>query len=257
LSLRRTVAQLDFYDFISVGDLSTKRINGGNADLQPQRTWEFRLTAEHPLLGDGLFKLDLGHDLVSMLQDRILIFDEQDHPFDAPGNLGTGRRYFATLTVDAPLGRFWKGLRAKFTGTLQRTRVEDPISGEPRKWSGFYPDWQWDLTVRRDAGPLSYGFEVNDNQHFTFYRTDEFDTNMNRGAYMTAFIEYRPAPQTAIRFDADNVLNTHAARNRLIFRPNRLDPDFVVNEFRDRNRHRGFWVTLKQSFGGGGVAKSQ
>ena len=70
LSVKRTVAQLDFYDFISFGDLSTNRVNGGNADLVPQRTWEFRATVEHPLLGDGLFKLDLGHDLVSMLQDR-------------------------------------------------------------------------------------------------------------------------------------------------------------------------------------------
>ena len=46
----------------------------GNANLQPQRTWEFRATVEHPLLGDGLFKLDLGHDLISKLQDRILIY---------------------------------------------------------------------------------------------------------------------------------------------------------------------------------------
>ena len=38
LSVRRTVAQLDFYDFISVGELSTNRVNGGNADLQPQRS---------------------------------------------------------------------------------------------------------------------------------------------------------------------------------------------------------------------------
>ena len=80
LSVKRTVAQLDFYDFISVGDLSTKRINGGNADLEPQRTWEFRATVDHALFGDGLFKLDLGHDLVSKLQDRILICDEIDHP---------------------------------------------------------------------------------------------------------------------------------------------------------------------------------
>ena len=52
-------------------------MNAGNENLQPQRTWEFRATAEHPFLGDGLIKLDLGHDLISMLQDRILIFDDQ------------------------------------------------------------------------------------------------------------------------------------------------------------------------------------
>lgn len=257
LSVKRTVAQLDFYDFISFGELSTNRINGGNADLVPQRTWEFRATVEHPLLGDGLFKLDLGHDLISMLQDRVLIFDQDGNGFDSPGNLGTGKRYFATLTVDAPLGKLWKGLRAKFTGTLQRTRVEDPISGRMRKFSGFYPDWQWDVTVRRDSGAFSYGFEVNDNQRFTFFRTDEFDTNMNRGAYMTAFVEYRPGPKTSITLDMDNLLNTHAARDRLLFFPNRADPDDdgVFDEFRDRNRHRSFGLTLKQTFGGGGGSK--
>jgi Outer membrane protein beta-barrel family/TonB-dependent Receptor Plug Domain len=260
LSIRRTVAQLDFYDFISTGELSTNRINGGNANLQPQRAWEFRLTAEHPLLGDGLFKLDLGHDLISMLQDRILIFDDKGVAFDSPGNLGTGRRYFASLTLDAPLGHVWKGLRAKFTGTLQRTRVDDPITGKPRNFSGFFPDWQWDLTVRRDAKDLSYGLELSDNQRFTFFRTDEFDTNFNRGVYGTAFVEYRPDSRTSIRFDVDNFLNTHAARHRLIFFPNRLDPvDGSVSEFRDRNRHRDFGLTLKRSFGGtsSGVAKSQ
>jgi hypothetical protein len=255
LSVRRTVAQLDFYDFISFGDLSAKRVNGSNADLQPQRAWEFRASVEHPLLGDGLFKLDVGHDLISKLQDRILIFDEQGRAFDAPGNLGTGKRYFATLTLDAPLGALWKGLRAKFNATLQRTRVDDPVSHQPRKFSGFYPDWQWELNVRRDSGRFSYGFDINDNQHFTFYRTDEFDTNFNRGSYMTAFVEYRPTPRTAITFSVDNLLDTHAARHRLLFFPNRAQPDSQISEFRDRDRHQSFQITLKQSFGAGSGTK--
>jgi hypothetical protein len=250
LSVKRTVAQLDFYDFISFGELSTSRVNGSNADLQPQRSWEFRASIEHPLLGDGLFKLDVGQDLVSLLQDRILIFDEEGNAFDAPGNLGTGKRTFATLTLDAPLGSLWSGLRAKFNATVQRTRVDDPISHQPRKWSGYWPDWQWELNVRRDAGAFSYGFDINDNQRFTFYRTDEFDTNLNRGAYMTAFVEYRPSPRTAINFSIDNALSTHAARDRLLFFPNRAQGSPAINEYRDRNRHRSFQITLKQSFGG-------
>ena len=250
LSVKRTVAQLDFYDFISFGELSTSRVNGSNADLQPQRSWEFRASIEHPLLGDGLFKLDVGQDLVSLLQDRILIFDEEGNAFDAPGNLGTGKRTFATLTLDAPLGSLWSGLRAKFNATVQRTRVDDPISHQPRKWSGYWPDWQWELNIRRDAGAFSYGFDINDNQRFTFYRTDEFDTNLNRGAYMTAFVEYRPSPRTAINFSIDNALSTHAARDRLLFFPNRAQGSPAIDEYRDRNRHRSFQITLKQSFGG-------
>lgn len=252
LSVRRTVAQLDFYDFISVAELSTDRVNAGNENLQPQRTWEFRLMAEHPFLGDGLIKLDLGHDRVSMLQDRILILDDEGNGFDAPGNLGTGKRSFAELTVDAPLGKLWSGLRAKFTGTVQRSRVEDPISGEMRKFSGYFPNWEWRIDVRRDAGKFSYGFVVNDYQRFTFYRTDEFDTNFNGSPYGTAFVEYRPTPRTSITFDVDNLFETSGNRRRLLFRPNRAEADTVIEEMRERNRHRSFGLTLKQSFGGGG-----
>jgi hypothetical protein len=249
-SIRRTVAQLNFYDFISVGDLSVQRVTGSNADLQPQRTWEYRATVDHPLLGDGLIKLDIGHDQVSLLQDQILIVDVLGNEFSGPGNLGTGTRNFAALTIDAPLSGIWPGLRAKFTGTWQRTRVEDPISHQQRNWSGFWPNWQWDLNVRRDAGPISYGFELSDNQRFTFFRTDEFDTNMNRGVFMTAFVEYRPTPRMAINLSVDNLLDTHAARHRLTFMPNRAHPTLVRDEYRDRDRHPSFQITLKHSFGG-------
>jgi hypothetical protein len=259
LSVRRTVAQLDFYDFISVAELSADRVNAGNENLQPQRTWEFRLTAEHPLLGDGLIKLDLGHDRISMLQDRILIFDDEGNGFDAPGNLGTGQRSFAELTVDAPLGRLWSGLRAKFTGTVQKTRVDDPITGNPRKFSGYFPNWQWRFDLRRDAGMFSYGFSVNDNQRFTFFRTDEFDSNFNGGPYGTAFIEYRPTGRTSITLDVDNMFETSGNRIRTIYLPNRAAPEDVIEETRERNRHLAFSLTLKQSFGGSsgtGVAKA-
>jgi hypothetical protein len=252
LSVRRTVAQLDFYDFISVAELSTDRVNAGNENLEPQRAWEFRLMAEHPLLGDGVIKLELGHDRVSMLQDRILIFDDEGKGFDAPGNLGTGKRSFAELTVDAPLTRIWSGLRAKLTGTLQRTRVKDPISGEMRNFSGYFPTWEWRIDVRRDAGKFSYGFVVNDYKRFTFYRTDEFDTNFNGGPYGTAFFEYRPTARTSITLDVDNAFETSGNRRRLLFRPNRADADDIIDEIRERNRHRSFGLTLKQSFGGAG-----
>ena len=255
LSARRTVAQLDFYDFISIADLSAQRVSGGNAQLQPQRTWEFRGSVDHPLLGDGLIKLDFGHDQVSLLQDRILIEDDQGKFFDAPGNLGSGRRDFAQLTLDIPLSKLWSGLRVKGGGTLQRTRVEDPIDHHQRKWSGYYPTWQWNVDVRRDSGKWSYGFSAFDNQRFTFYRTDEFDTNFNGSVYWTAFVEYRPWANTAITFDVDNLFATSGNRERLLFRPNRAQPDFLFDEFRERNRHQSFGITLKRSFGGGGTTK--
>jgi hypothetical protein len=253
-SIKRTVAQLDFFDFVTVAELSTDRVNAGNANLQPQRAWELRLTADHPLFGQGLVKLDLGYDLISKLQDRILIFDEEtDRFFDAPGNLGKGTHAFATLTVDAPLSRLWKGLRVKMNGTVRRTRVDDPITGEPRNFSNFFPNWEWNVDVRRDAGAFSYGFVISDRDRFTFFRTDEFDINFNGGPYGTAFVEYRPGPRTSVTLDIDNALNTSGNRNRVLFDPNRAVPKVVIDELRERNRHLNLGLTIKQTFGGASV----
>ena len=262
VSVKRTVAQLNFFDFVTVADLSGDRVNAGNPDLQPQRAWEFRLTVDRPIFGDGLAKLELGYDHISLLQDRVLICNAvegevEEVCFDAPGNIGTGKHAFARLTVDAPLGRFWKGLRAKFDGTLQRTRVEDPINHELRNFSDFFPDWQWSIDVRRDIGPWSYGFVVSDRDRFTFFRTTEFDTNFNSQPYATAFVEYRPDPRTSVTLDLDNAINTHGMRDRLISIPNRLNPTFVIEEFRERNRHLNFGLTIKRSFGGGTAQPAQ
>ena len=257
-SIKRTVAQLNFFDFVTAAELSTDRVNAGNANLEPQRSWEFRATADHPLLGDGQIKLDLGYDQISMFQDRILICDP-DHPgnanfcFDAPGNIGTGKRSFAAVTVDAPLQQLGlSGTRLKLFGQLQRTRVEDPISGEKRNFSDFFPEWQWEVSLRRDHESWSYGFGVSDRDRFTFFRTDEFDTNFNSQPYATAFVEYRPDKRTSVTFDIDNAINTHGMRDRQIYIPNRaaLDP-FVIDEFRERNRHLNLGLTLKRTFGGG------
>jgi hypothetical protein len=253
-SIRRAVAQLDFYDFISAAELSNGRVNAGNANLLPQRAWEFRLTVDRPIFKEGLIKLELGQDSISLLQDRVLIFDDKGKGFDAPGNIGTGRRSFGRLTVDTPLGMLWSGLRAKLSGQLQRTRVDDPISGQKRNFSGLYPDWEYSIDVRRDAGRFSYGFAMENRDRFTFFRTDEFDANYNNGAFATAFIEYRPDARTAITLDVDNALNNGASRRRLLFYPNRAEPEDIEDELRERNRHVSFGLTVKRNFGGGGAA---
>jgi hypothetical protein len=256
LIARRTVAQLDFYDFISAAELSVGRVNGGNANLQPQRSWEGRFSVEHPLFGEGRARLELGYDLVSLLQDRILICDPNKPTvcFDAPGNIGTGRRQYADLTLDAPLGMIWKGLRVRLEAQIQRTRVDDPISGDPRDWSGFYPRWLWNVDIRRDAGSFAYGVTLNDRRRTTFFRTDEFDSNFNQGfPYTSAFVEYRPTSRSTLTLDLDDISNTGGARFRQFFSPNRTSGAPFANETRFRNSHLRVGITFKQSFGASGA----
>jgi len=248
-SVKRTVAQLNFYDFISAAELSADRVNGGNANLLPQRAWEFRTTIEHPILGDGIAKLELGYDHISLLQDRILILDENGNAFDAPGNLGTGKRKFAAGTLDVPLARFGiKGGRLKLTSRLEDTVVFDPVSQSDRRFSSFDPEWQWAADYRHDLGKWAYGFNVTDRGPFAIYRVNEIDRNRNKGPFATAFVEYRPAAKTTVTFDIDNLFETQAQRERIFSFPSRAVPPSLL-EFRERNLHRTFGITVKQGFG--------
>lgn len=245
LSVKRTVAQLDFFDFVSSAELANDRVNGGNANLLPQRAWEARALIEHPILGDGLARLEVGVDRISLLQDRVLT----EEGFDAPGNLGDGRRRFAALTIDAPLAQLGlKGARLKLNGQVQRTRVFDPVSGSARPFSGFWPKWQWNAEYRHDIGEWSYGGAVSHRADFCFYRTDETDCNGNVGVFGSAFVEYRPTTRTTITLDIDNLFSTHGDRTRSFSIPNRSVPPQVV-EYRDRNGHRAFGLTVKQQLG--------
>ena len=242
---RRKVAQLDFFDFISNAELAAERVNGGNADLQPQRAWELRGTLERPLLGKGQAKLEAGYDRVQKLQDRVLT----DGGFDAPGNLGTGTRWFVSLTLDAPLDAVGlKSVHLRSEGTLQKSRVRDPLSGQVRGWSGFYPTWQWSTELRRDAGKWAYGASIFDRDKFTFFRTDEIDSNLNSKPFVSAFAEFRPDPKTTVRLDLDNVLESAGQRQRTFFFPNRTASAPSVYELRDRNGHITVTASLRRGF---------
>src|SRR5690606_26981116 len=98
LSAERTVAQLDFSDFVSVAEVNDDRVSGGNAELEPQRAWEFLASANRPILGDGRIMVEAGYQLISMIQDRVPTADG----FDAPGNLGNGSHLILRGNADVP-----------------------------------------------------------------------------------------------------------------------------------------------------------
>lgn len=241
---RRTVAQLDFFDFLASAELANDRINGGNADIVPQRTWELRLTVDKPILGKGVVRFEAGNDRVSMLQDRILT----PEGFDAPGNIGSGTRTFGAIMIDAPLDSLGlKATRLKWSGTLQEHSVRDPLTGLDRPWSGFRPNWGWNAELRRDLSKWSYGAEIFRQDTATIYRIDELDTFSNSGPFVLAFVEFRPDRRTTLRLDVENALDVAGERHRLFFDPHRSAPEPVVEEFRHRNAHVGFSLSVNRT----------
>ena len=245
LSIARTVAQLDFGDFVSGAELANSRINGGNPDLLPQRAWETLATLEHPIMRTGVAKLELGYNRISLVQDRV----PTPEGFDAPGNLGSGTLAFVRGTFDTPLARLGiRGGRLTIHGTLQSTSVEDPYTHRMRRFSGF-PIWQLDGNFRQDLGRFAWGVSYTGRPATTFYRLDELDTLHGIEPLVSAFAEYRPSPKTTITFNVDNVFNVAAVRLRTFYAPDRFTPDPNLSEYRYRNAHVDLSLRLRQSFG--------
>ena len=245
LTAARTVAQLQFEDFISVAELSNDRINGGNANLVPQRAWEALLTAEHKLLGDGLVKLELGYNDISLVQDRI----PTPEGFDAPGNLGDGTEKIARATVDVPLSRFGiKGGRLKTYLSYVDTAVQDPYTLRGRRFSWNSPFYV-EVEFRQDLAKYAWGFTLERGTPSTVFRRNELDKNENGGPYATLFGEYRPDAKTTVTLGLDNALDTTSERRRTFFTPDRGNPNPSLFEERIRNRHVIPYLTLKRNFG--------
>ncbi|HYD38736.1 MAG TPA: hypothetical protein VEA60_14050 [Allosphingosinicella sp.] len=245
LSVKRTVAQLNFEDFISSAELTNDRVNGGNADLLPQRAWEFLATLEQPILGDGLVKIELGYNRISLVQDRI----PTPEGFDAPGNLGNGRMLILRSTIDAPLGRFGiKGGRLTLNSSLVDTSVEDPYTHRKRHFSGFNL-YSANASFRQDLGKWAYGATFYVNAPTFFFRQNEIDRPFSDNPYVQAFVEYRPSPKTTITLSLDNATNAAAFRDRTFFSPTRATPDPNLFELRHRNKHIIPAIGIKHSFG--------
>ncbi len=248
LSMKRAVDQLDFYDFISAAELTNNRINGGNAELLPQRTWQARLTVERPFWKSGLATLDLGYDWATALKDRILTPDG----LDAVGNIGSGKRGYARLALDTPLDKLGlKAMRLKIEGTVQRHRVRDPLTGVSRQWSDR-SRWKWQAELRRDLGHWSYGVSFDDRSRSSVYRVDEIDTFFRDGPSGEAFVEFRPDKRTTMRIDAQNILDNSDRRQRQFFDPDRRTALPTIQEERFRQRHVRLSLSINRTFGSGG-----
>ena len=244
-SIKRTVAQLQFEDFISVAELASERVNGGNAELLPQRAWEATAFVERPILGDGLARLEAGYHRIALVQDRV----PTPEGFDAPGNLGDGELFLLRGRLDAPLARYGiKGGRATFYASYVRARVEDPYTGERRPFSGNSP-----LIVtgsfRQDGRKFAWGVDVEGGAPTIFYRRNELDRNYQNTPYVSAFAEYRPTPRTTITAGLDNATARPAFRRRTFFEPDRRTREASVVELRKRNQQVVPYLTVKHSFG--------
>lgn len=238
--IAREVSQLDFNDFVSSTVFQDDDLALGNPDLKPQSTWVIELSEERRFGELGVIKGTLFYDDISDVEDLLPLNAE----FEAPGNIGDGRRYGLRLEATLPLQALGiSGARIDIEGRWKRSNVVDPVTGEDRRLSGeAEPSKPLQLDVenryamaigfRQDlpARRLSWGGELRFRDDRLSYRVNEL-IRFTEEEELNIFAETTTVSGLRFRLEGNNLLDINQVRYRDIFEGQRsLTPIDVIEE---------------------------
>jgi len=250
LRVEREVGQLDFDDFAAgTASLADGAVHAGNPDLTPQQDWVVEAAYDRRFWGGAQVTATLRHYQITDVIDRVPIYDPAGD-YDAPGNIGSGTKDEAALTLTLPTDRL--GVKnGSLTGqaTVRQSRVIDPTTLQARSISGVHPnDWQLHFTQGLTRWKAKWGADVFGQWSETYYRFDEIDTDKLK-TYAQLFSEYQPRPDLTVRFEIDN-LGARAFRHvREVYDGPRGAVPLDYVDIRDLSGGRSFYLRVRKSFG--------
>lgn len=251
LGLARDVGQLDFADFVASASLDTGVISAGNAELEPDKTWRLEAAWQRQLWTDAAFTLTLAHDRISDVVDRVLVVTPDD-VFDAPGNIGDGRRNSVAFDFSAPLDRFGiPGARLRSTVLWQHSRVTDPVTGERR---GISEEKPVEASIEfRQALPslrMDWGIVIDEiAARETQYRFDEITRESERASW-TLFAERKLAEQWRLHAQVTDLFGRGFREQQDSYDGTRANGAIEEIERRDRRTPGVVSISVRRSFGG-------
>lgn len=244
INLRRSVAQLDFSDFVSATNFGDDEINLGNPSLKPQNTWIAEVAHERRFGEVGVATAKVFFNHVSDLQDRLPINGE-----DVPGNIGDGQRWGMELETTLPMDPIGlNDARLDMDLRWQDSSVEDPVTSRDRPFSGE-SKFRIQTELRQDvlAAQTAWGLKVFYRDATTRYELDELDIRQD-GVDLTFFIETTRFLSTKMRLVAQNLLDRRFERDRRVFERSRMDAEPAFRQVRDFRRGRSLVLSLSGSF---------
>ncbi len=228
LRLAREVAQLDFEDFISATVYEDDDLALGNPNLRPDTTWVAELGHERRYGELGVVKVTLFHHWIHDVLDLLPL----SASFEAPGNIGDGRRWGVELENTVSLE--WLGLtgaRLDVKLRWQDSSVTDPVTGLERQLTanaGFSGppairfrsenDYVYLITYRQDlqASHLAWGWDVAEQAERPIYKVNELEIN-DEGVLINLFVETTRWFGLKFRVEGNNLLDYDELRDRFIY----------------------------------------
>lgn len=221
--IEREVGQLDFQQFASSVDLNSSRVDAGNSDLQPDKTWAYELTYEKRFWEGAAAVLTVRHEDISDVIDRlpfdVLVDDDGNGiPDDADnngvpdtrqvqgiGNIGDGTNDVIALNLTLPFANFgWKGAELKIDTLWQNSEVTDPFTGEKRRISGQRPN-TLNVSMRQELPEQNLVFEIGwygGWQETAYFRTEVQDLRLKD--FYFAGLDYKPTPNFTLSAGVKN-----------------------------------------------------
>lgn len=251
LSLSREVGQLDFADFVASASLDSGQVSAGNAELEPDKTWRLVAAWERRLWTDATMTLSWTHDRIEDVVDRVLVVAPDD-VFDAPGNIGGGRRDTLAIELSAPLDRFgFTGAQLRSSMLWRQSRVTDPVTGARRSISEEKPV-EATIEVNQDLPALrmNWGLEfAHIAERETKYRYDEIKKK-SEGMGWTLFAERRIGERWRVRAEATDLFGRDFIESRDKYDGPRSTYPVEEIERRKRVAPGYFSLTFRRSMGG-------
>lgn len=256
VSFRREVAQLDFNDFVSATVFEDDDLALGNPNLAPESTWRLELSHERRFSEDGAVKLIVFHDWIADVEDLLPLTPD----FEAPGNIGDGRRWGIEIESTTPLDRLGlAGAKLDLNARWQDSTVVDPVTGKDRVLSDrsgggkllplryrIENEYAVSVDFRQDfqEARVAWGWDIRTRAERPAFKVNEFDVS-DDGTEFNMFIETTRWLNAKIGLSAENILDLAEDRDRTAFVGERdLSPiDFIEL----RSRTRSFRVNLSIS----------
>jgi outer membrane receptor protein involved in Fe transport len=250
LRIERTVDQLNFDDFAaSQASLSDSAVHAGNPNLTPQQAWVFEVAYERRFWGWGDATVTVRHSDLADVIDRAPVFAASG-AYDAPGNIGGGRKDEAVFAVTLPLDKLGMlGGQVSGQATWRSSRVIDPTTGAARPITNLQPlDYEAHYTQGLPGWKSTFGVDIYGHGTQTAYYFNEIDVN-DYGVFIDPFVEYKPRADLAIRLEAPNAAGLAEDYTRVIYNGPRNASGVNYIDARRLNSGLGFHLRIRKTFG--------
>ncbi|MFK7865658.1 MAG: TonB-dependent receptor plug domain-containing protein [Pseudohongiellaceae bacterium] len=246
LNVSRKVDQLSFGQFLANVDLQNQNANAGNAELRPTLSWETNLQIQQNLGDWGSTTIDL---FTNRFDDYIDIIPLPGGG-ESQGNIDSatlhGIDWTSTINLD-PIG--WAGVRVDLDVTLEKSSINDPLTGERRSFSGQF-DREYDVSFRHDisGSDWAWGLGMEYNHVQPSFRLSQVSENYEGPIFSYGFIEHKNFFGMTASLNVFNLTDGRAIFERTVYEGLRNSSEVLFNEAQDLSIQPIFRFELAGNF---------